>query len=662
MQQASRDLQARYATAEALQEAIEGYLEKLPKIGPRRVGRMLSEVFEDRRAAVRTEIERRLAGPEPQESAAVPRLRAAAAAQEPTTSSPAERSAAREAETRAEAKVADRTKTPAALSSTPPPRRAGRRSGAILAGLVSVALVAGGALLARALRPGGAGSLPPVTSTRGSVGGARECTGNRECLEAHGGAPFLCRKSDGRCVDSSLHGCQPHASPQDYADDRTLWFGLMVATSGQVWKEFGERDVHVTELAVGHFNKVTGGIPSQTSPESASPLAFIVCDDTADGLEKARYLAEEVRVPAVIGFTDSKSAIDLASREFLPKHVVTIVSSGASPAIRSIPQPEGSPRLLWRTTTPVDAAAPAAAAVVERLFEPQIRREAGMLASSPLRVALLRRGTAAGISFSDALLALLRFNGKTALENGPDFADISYGDPARRAATAPDYAKAVQRVLDLRPHVVVLFGDEEVPGDLLEPIERGWPRDARYRPYYLLETNLIQPEMLAFLGSDRSRLHRTRGMGVPSATAPNARLVAEYNAAFSDWITTASAPADQYDSVYLLAYAMFASGEEVPTGEGIARGILRLLPPGRPIDVGPGPILQAVDVLRRGGNIDLNGGMTPLDFSLATGDSVSSQVVTCARLDEHGRAVDDQDSGLVYDATRKELVGTMKCP
>jgi hypothetical protein len=145
-------------------------------------------------------------------------------------------------------------------------------------------------------------------------------------------------------------------------------------------------------------------------------------------------------------------------------------------------------------------------------------------------------------------------------------------------------------------------------------------------------------------------------------TAANARLVMHYNETASKPVTEADAPNSSYDAFYVLAYATYALGDRPVTGATLARSIESLLPPGKPIDVGPSGIFDAYTSLRRGDRIDLNGAFGSLDFDPATGEVPFKHAIECAGIDERGRADHGVESGLVYASDGDRLEGTLRCP
>jgi branched-chain amino acid transport system substrate-binding protein len=168
--------------------------------------------------------------------------------------------------------------------------------------------------------------------------------------------------------------------------------------------------------------------------------------------------------------------------------------------------------------------------------------------------------------------------------------------------------------------------------------------------------------VLAFAGQTAERRRRFLSLTSASATPTNARFVARYSEAYAEPVSRTFSPNSSYDAFYVLAYATLALGREPVTGTSLARAIARLLPPGRPIDVGPSGIFDGLNTLTAGGNVDLNGATGRLDFDTETGEAPVDLAVLCVRPAARGDAVDSVESGLIYDATTRALRGSMHCP
>jgi branched-chain amino acid transport system substrate-binding protein len=169
-------------------------------------------------------------------------------------------------------------------------------------------------------------------------------------------------------------------------------------------------------------------------------------------------------------------------------------------------------------------------------------------------------------------------------------------------------------------------------------------------------------DVFRFIGKNPDRRRRMLGMTTASNTPTNARLVQHFNDVFRTEVTRTLSPNTAYDAFFVLAYAAYALGDQPVTGASLARAIPRLLPPGKPIEVGPSAIFDGYNALRAGGNIDLVGSTGSLDFDPQTGEAPTDEVILCGNADDQGRTTEAIESGLVYDATAKKLKGEMRCP
>jgi branched-chain amino acid transport system substrate-binding protein len=367
-------------------------------------------------------------------------------------------------------------------------------------------------------------------------------------------------------------------------------------------------------------------------------------------------LVDEVGVAAVIGFRSSDEAIHVATSTLIPKGVLGVAALNTSPMITSLPRAPGEPRMIWRTTYSGAETALPIGLLVPEVLEPDLRA-AGLAAGEPLRVAFVRQDDAAGLGFADVLFRALRFNGKTALENEGAYREIAYA--AGGADAKGEYERVAAKLLAFAPHVVVDFGGDDAFLGIASALERGWK--GALRPRYV-KASAMGPEVLALIGRTPAPRRRFFSITSVSATAANARFVARYNEAYADGVTRTFSPNSSYDAFYLAAYATYAIGAGQVTGANLARAIPRLLPPGKPIDVGPSGIFEALNALSAGANIDLNGATGALDFDVNTGDASVDLAVLCVGSDARASAPASVESGLVYDAAAKKLRGTLHCP
>ena len=383
-----------------------------------------------------------------------------------------------------------------------------------------------------------------------------------------------------------------------------------------------------------------------------------MCDESHDPEGAARHLVEDVAVPAVIGFRWSETALDTIPSVFLPAHVLSLVSVNQAPSLTEIPQTEGEPRLIWRSTLSlVDAFRPLSA-IVSDVLEPRVRSSG--LGQRPMRVAFVRAIYRTGEGareprrdFGDELLRELHFNGKGAVDNRDDFRQYPFDEGG-------DSGSVVRALVDFAPHVIIFQG-VTFPRDVLVPLESAWK--SPQRPFYVVPSDL--PEGAAsFAGRDSRRRARFFGLTNLTTTVTNANLVMHYNFAFPGGqpIARTEAPQPSYDAFYTLAYAAEAIGPGAVTGTALSSAIDRLLPPSKKIEVGPSGILDGFKALRSGGGIDLVGAIGSLDFDRATGEAPIDYAVLCLGLDDRGSAHGSVESGLVFVSHDNRLTGTLGCP
>jgi serine/threonine protein kinase len=533
-------------------------------------------------------------------------------------------------------------------SKHPPPR-----SRRVLAGIAGIALVVGGAFALRGLprtAPNRSASAPVVAPA------GQGCASNAECTRRLGAAA-ICHHDDGTCAALASPQCKVLASDLDLASDATVWIGSMFPLAGAAGKAHGQSNANAVELARRDFSDAMAAVVTQAH-SGARPIALVSCDDSDDPHGVARHLVDDVRVPAVIGFALSTEVIDLAESIFLPRDVMMIAALNTSPLITTLPHPRTGPRLVWRTTNSTLAAVPAIDAFIERKLEPEARAKAGAARAAPFRVALLRMSNAGLLAFSDALFRDLRFNGKSALDNGTDFREFVCDEACVSAGGTASQA-IVRDIKDFAPHVVVFAGGELVDR-VLVPLEATWPvRD--HRPTFVAMT---VPTVQAFkwIGTNATLRRRFFAVTSVSNTLPNASFVMHYNATFPSPITRTISPNTSYDAFYLLAFATYATSDREITGTSLASAMSRLVPPGQSVEVGPSGIYKAFDALRGGGSIDLTGATGRLDFDLRTGEAPVDMSILCVDLDSSGAASDTIESGLVFHAAEGALDGAMRCP
>jgi ABC-type branched-subunit amino acid transport system substrate-binding protein len=649
MRALAREPADRFATADEMQRALEGWLEEEAsrpggvRVGGRELGARMTELFAEHRAATKAEIDAQIrATPVDGSLVGVPVIRPAnvSAINAVTATGLGTTSKTLGGETRVRQARQIR----------------GLRGIAVAAlGIAVVASVAAGVATVRGRR---ARENAGVERSAASGAVTASCARSADCNTAEGGDdPKLCRNR--RCVPLRTQRCEVHSEPGDVNDERTIWIGAMFPRDGKDGDSFGRSDLNAVELARRDFVETTRGIPSHTPEALPRPLALVACDDGQDEKATALHLVNDVGIAAVVGFSTSQEAIDLSRDIFVPRGIFVAVANGQSAQVTQVPQPGEGPRLVWRTTPTSALRALPAARLVSELIEPQLRAAHVVHDGAPLRVALVLPKSQYGLSIGEALQKKLVFNHKEALANRDDFAQLTF-EFAGGASTSSDLTTIATELTGRAPHVIIYAGRDELVDSVFAPVERAW-RAHDYRPYWVSVTNLAGNALFEFLASDAERRKRFLGISSPENTSANALLALRYSAELSK-ISMNDTPAAAYDAAYVVAYAAYGDDDGLPTGARLASSIARLLPPGDPVEVGATHIFDAFRALSRGASIDLIGADSRLDFDLHTGETAADWVIQCVSADRQRKTVDAVESGLLFDSSSGRLRGDLRCP
>jgi hypothetical protein len=508
-------------------------------------------------------------------------------------------------------------------------------------------------------------SLAEVGTPSGAEGGA--CRSNRDCARAHPGSAWHCHSERHVCVEVASPDCTAFAAPEASEADDVVWVGgLFPLSDGAQFLP----EARAAELAEEDFARALGSSAERTGAMHARPIGLVVCDEAADAARAARHLADDVEVPAVVGFRSTSSALAVIPAVFLPKRILSFISVSQAPELTKIPQPAGEARLVWRSTLNTADATTPLAHLISDVLEPSARSgRAGQsgIGDRPFRVAVaLPKGW--NHTFVESLFRELEFNHRSALENGSNFRQFVYEGELRDAAALDADAGAgdlVDALLRFAPDAIVFGGRAFFP-NVLVPLEARWRGGPR--PFYLSQAGFPADALAAFAGRDASRRRRFLADTNLTTTMTNAELVLRYNRAFpSEPVDRSEAPQPSYDAFFVLAYATYALADRAVTGPALAEAMDRLRPsafPAPKVDVGAAGILEAFSTLRSApdARIDLNGAIGGLDFEPSTGEAPIDYAILCPGVGDDGVASALVESGLVYVASAKKFTGALRCP
>ncbi len=475
------------------------------------------------------------------------------------------------------------------------------------------------------------------------------CTTAQECIDAAGGTPSACVESE--CVQLTNEHCQVVVPEDAIGNDDTIYIGWMGPLTGE-FESIGVPIQQATQLALEEIDQFSNGLPGGASG-GRRPLAMIACHDLDDPIAVARHLAEEVKVPAIVGAAFSGVTISVTTEVTIPAGTLTISPSATSPAITDIAD-EG---LVWRTA-PSDAVQAIPLAFLVEQLETDIRTDQMLMPTDDIRVAAASKGDAYGQGLVGALTNVMTFNGRNVTDNlaANAFLSKQYADPSEGPV---DFSEVQQDIISFAPHLVIPLGTNEGITDVMSGIEAGWPgTPPPERPLYLFPDGGRLPELLAATETNADLRGRVKGT-VPGKQGSNyLQFALRFDTRFGDSPGTFAENA--YDAAYLLAYSILATGEVRPTGSQIAESLKKMTGGQADIIVGPNQLNAGFNAVGSGGAIEFDGASGPLDFDVATGEAASDIDIWCVELDNQMQAF-FSSSGQFYDAKSGMVVGTDNC-
>ena len=498
---------------------------------------------------------------------------------------------------------------------------------------------------------------------KGECVSADKCASNADCADGE-----ICRFLSPRACVKVVAGACSEIYPADPAvlrDDDTILLGMTVPlTENGVAAPTGVSIANGARLAIDEINE-KGGVGFERQ------LAVLICDDGGDrgpAEENGRTLAS-LGIQGIIGAAYSGQTQDMAKGTTGPgtiaNGIMSISSSATSADISGLddvaPSCKGAsecPGLVWRTS-PSDRIQGDAIVKLLGSLEPIVRDEKGLMMGTPLNVGVLYKDDSYGRGLRDVMDADLRINGKAATDptnvQGGAYLVETYGDTSK-AGSSPD-SDAIDRVIAKNPHIVLLFGTEEL-GDVMAQVEQALAGTTA--PYYVFADGGLNDRVLEKAATSDAWRRRVFGT-VPGTDdllfqAFSNRYLQRFGMDDVGGPTVFGA-AGAYDAVYLFNYAATeATRTETPlTGVALARGMSKVGGVGgKKFEVGPTEFGEATGAIRDGEAIDIAGASGRLDFDLARGEAPSDIQIWCI-----GATGEDERSGVYYSASDQSLKGSL---
>lgn len=485
--------------------------------------------------------------------------------------------------------------------------------------------------------------------------GAPSCTAEA-CRAQFGGDAGFC--IEGTCVPAITQDC-PRAGG-DLTGSNQIVIGAMLLNAST-----GPTRANSLELAINEIN-AAGGIPDPDACKPARTLAFVQCDDTnpggsdagTDRIRGGRHLIDDLKVPAILGGSNSGNTLDIANNLTIPAKTMLFAPSSTAATIAALSASPDGTRIVWRAA-PSDNGQTVA---LQKVFADVVPA-----AATPLKVALVTANDAYGKGIAAGFQNGLLIDG--AAPTAGNFRAIEYRK-VNGTGDGVDQAAAVTALNDFAPTIVVMAGTAEANSGVLEPYEEG--RGGRPAPYYVLAdgqkkddliTYVNTPGKATFAAGFHARLRGTQP-GVVTQQLTQNFFNLGYKTAYGADSILSYGMAGAYDIGYMLAYAVAATKGGAVTGTTLSQNMSLLVGGTEGIDVGTAALARGMTAMLGGTKVDFNGASGPLDFDLTTGEAPSDYSIWCLKNDPNnaGKYLFEEVAGQSYAAKTQTLTGTFACP
>jgi hypothetical protein len=480
----------------------------------------------------------------------------------------------------------------------------------------------------------------PVTT---DAGGAEGCVSTALCTQNNSNRASVCKTAGGPCVPWQTDACPTIRGA--WNDPNAIVIGtigpqtLKQVDGSRPKNPYISRVLRAVDLAHDEFSEA---MPQGLQfGNTRRPLAVLHCDSSLDPeIAKAAmdHLTQIVGAQALV-LTIDEDLVAIA-----PKAIERQVAVVCTDCIG--PLPDGV--LAWRTTPPIASEAPLASWRVAGIEQQR--------APARLRVAVLNEPTIAGRAFSQALTQRLRFNGKSATDNGADFLPVETED--LRTETV-QVAAHVAAIVAFEPDVVVVAMGPDFTSYYLPLIEQDW-HVAKPRPEYVATQLSNEIGLFASaIGANedlRRRIGGTWPVRSPAVEANLSAFTVAYRRAFN--FQEPDGAQGGYDAFYSLALAIAAATRgSIYDGPRVSSSFASLVG-GATFDYDVTKLKPALTtLLGAAGRIDVQGTLSALDWNLATRELENDVGMFCLAR-ESGQIVFRPDAGPRYSPRTGQITGT----
>jgi branched-chain amino acid transport system substrate-binding protein len=338
---------------------------------------------------------------------------------------------------------------------------------------------------------------------------------------------------------------------------------------------------------------------------------------TDAAVASARYLADVLGVPAIVGPSASGDAIAVfdATRE---QNVLVISPAASSPSLTGhdvAMATDEAPGLLWRTAAP------------DTLQGAAIARHLTEAFPTATNVVVINEKGPYGTALTDVFTAAFQKDGRVVRA-------IPYETASQRDAAIVDAATST-------PAFVLFFSSQTADAIAFLNAAKALEGSSYKEVRLFLTDSAANPDLLAGAGGAASLFPRVIGSRPAVPQGPTFELFkTSYSAAFKKDPGTLAFVPHSYDATWLVFFgtAWSLRQEKSVTGRGVARGLRKLSAPGPEISITPANWSKVVDAFGSGTAVNVSGASGNLDYD--PGSEETNGLIDIWKISADGRAIE----------------------
>jgi hypothetical protein len=498
----------------------------------------------------------------------------------------------------------------------------------------------------------------------------RACTTNQDCVQKNGGAPFICRKSDFKCLPLTSNECPTViGDAASIVDDNTVYLGVASPVDPN-----GVNMLNAVTLAQDEIRRTVGGLPPIVPGGPRRPLNFVFCNaDAVFGagtpatcLRQSNHLAD-LGIPAVIGPVAANCILSAVGQVQVPRNVITFTPN----ALGTVDDLNGT-GLVFHSKIIDRQVVPITTPFIADYLGPKSITDGVRASTDALKVAIVQSSENQGAGTIPVLVKGLIFNGKSLQDNISDgnAKVLDTGNPDDVINQPDAFAKvatAIQGAQAFAPHIILWVGSPANINNVYVPTNKTWPMATPVPEQLLLSESMNGFIIAALAGLPDVVRQRTYSVtSSPQGFDPVAFDTFKTNLVlFKPDIDVKSintfAPA-AYDSAYLLEYAIASLGNQPVTGPALVPA-LRKLGAGSPIQWGTPDLPKGLTAVQAGNGILYTGAFGTYTFDPVSGDRAGTGAIVCVAKPPAPATPGIKPTGYSYDPLTGKGVGTVApCP